>query len=216
MTPIQNQLILRQALYRFFGSLFLYPDQELLMSAMGGAQELLDSRALWEEYAFAEKLSALITFLLNFTADERKTIVDGYNRLFLVKPLAPPYETSYLKVPGQSEGTLAAEISGTYGQAGLIVSPETNELPDHIAVELEYMSFLCEKELTALQNDDADELASTLQEQQHFMDHHLARWYPQFAKKALSTGVESTLYQHVIGTAFAFLRSELELLEIKS
>jgi TorA maturation chaperone TorD len=213
---VQNQLILRQALYRFFSYLFLYPDQELLTSAMGGAQELLDSRALWEDYAYAEKLSAFIAFLLNLSPDERKTVVNGYNRLFLVKPLAPPYETSYLKVSGQSEGTLAAEISGTYGGAGLIVSPETNELPDHIAIELEFISFLCEKELTALQNEDADAAASARGEQQQFMDKHLARWYPQFVMKAYSSGVESILYQHVIGTTFAFLLSELEFLEVKS
>lgn len=214
MTTTQNQLILRQALYRFFGSLYLYPDQELLTSAKQGAQELLNSQSLWKEYAFTEKLNALIAFLTHFDHDNRKTVVNEYNRLFLVKPLTPPYETFYLKRPGQSEGALAAEISGLYGQAGLIVSPETNDLPDHIAIELEFMSFLCEKEFNAEREGDDEAANIARQEQQNFNRQHLALWFPKFAKKALEKASD-TFYRRVIETTFAFLRYELELLEIR-
>lgn len=214
MTTTQNQLILRQALYRFFASLYLYPDQELLESLKQGAQELLNSHPLWENHAFDEKLNTLITILGQINLDQRKPIVDEYNRLFLVKPLTPPYETTYIKRPGQSEGILAAEISGLYGQAGLVVSPETNELPDHIAIELEFMSFLCEKELKAAQEDDDNGVNAARQEQQNFISQHLALWFPKFAKKALEEG-NDTFYKSIIEATFAFLRSELVLLEIR-
>ena len=214
MTTTQNQLILRQALYRFFGSLYLYPDQDLLANVKQGAWELLESHPLWENYAFDKKLNTLITHLLQVNLDERKPIVNEYNRLFLVKPLSPPYETFYIKHPGKSEGTLAAEISGLYRQAGLVVSPETNELPDHIAIELEYMSFLCEKEFTAAQESDDNAASTAWREQQDFISQHLALWFPKFAKKALEEGSD-LLYKSIIETTFAFLRSELKLLEVR-
>jgi TorA maturation chaperone TorD len=115
---------------------------------------------------------------------------------------------------GQSEGTIAANISGIYSMAGLTVSPKLNELPDHIAIELEFMSFLCEKELLALK-DRNEEIAVVAQmEQKNFMGEHLARWYPKFAMKVLSETGED-LYKLLIKTGFVFLRSELKFLELE-
>ena len=214
MDKTLNQVLLRQALYRFLGSLFLYPDVELLVNLQESAGELLASEDLWKDQVFAEKLHALIANLIAFDLDNRKTIVDEYNRLFLVKPKVPPYETSYIYIFGQSEGTIAANISGIYSMAGLTVSPKLNELPDHIAIELEFMSFLCEKELLALK-DRNEEIAVVAQmEQKNFMGEHLARWYPKFAMKALSETSED-LYKLLIQTGFVFLRTELKFLGLE-
>ena len=203
-----NQVLLRQALYRFLGSLFLYPDVELLVNLQESAGELLASEDLWKDQVFAEKLHALIANLIAFDLDNRKTIVDEYNRLFLVKPKVPPYETSYIYILGQSEGTIAANISGIYSMAGLTVSPKLNELPDHIAIELEFMSFLCEKELLALKDRNEEIAVVAQKEQKNFMGEHLARWYPNFAMKALSETGED-LYKLLIQAVFVFLRTEL-------
>ncbi len=209
-----NQVLLRQALYRFLGSLFLYPDVELLANLQENAGELLASEDLWKDQVFAEKLHALIANLIAFDFDNRKTIVDEYNRLFLVKPKVPPYETSYIYILGQSEGTIAANISGIYSMAGLTVSPKLNELPDHIAIELEFMSFLCEKELLALKDRNEERAVVAQKEQKNFMGEHLARWYPKFAMKALSETGED-LYKLLIQAVFVFLRNELKFLELE-
>ena len=209
-----NQTMLRQVLYRFFGSLFLYPDEELLSDIQNGTKEILNNDDLWKDQVIAEKLMALTMFLESINRECRKTIVDEYNRLFLVKPKAPPYESSYIKLSGQSEGMIAAEISGIYGQAGLIVDPETNELPDHIAVELEFMSFLCEKEKIALQDGYQEGVITVQKQQQKFVDEHLACWYPKFAKQTLLE-TKKSLYEILTLTTFVFLKNELEYLEIK-
>ncbi|MEE9599708.1 MAG: molecular chaperone TorD family protein, partial [Anaerolineales bacterium] len=105
--------------------------------------------------------------------------------------------------------------SGVYGLAGLAVSPEMNELPDHVAVQLEFMSFLCEKELIALQNNDQKVLADSQQEQRRFLRDHLARWFPQFAKKALEEADRDSFYRQVVETTYAFLYNELDVLDIR-
>jgi DMSO reductase family type II enzyme chaperone len=214
MDTTLNRVVLRQALYRFFGSLFLYPDEELIANLQDGSGELLASEELWKDQFYAAKLNELIENILAFDVDNRKTIVDEYNRLFLVKPKAPPYETSFISILGQSEGTIAADISGYYSTVGLIVSPSINELPDHIAIELEFMSFLCERELLALKDgNDADAVVAQ-NEQRRFMSEHLARWYPQFAKKVLSE-TDEKLFKSLIQSVFVFLRSELRFLELE-
>jgi TorA maturation chaperone TorD len=212
---MQTLLVLRQTLFRFFSLLFLYPSTENLFGIQLGASELLNSHQAWSDKPYAEKLSTLLALLSNVYPDDRKKIVDEYNRLFLVKPKVSPYETSYLKLLGQSEGTIAADVSGIYGWAGLVVSPDMNELPDHIAVELEFMSFLYEKEITANEEGSPTDITTTQQEQRDFMTNHLARWYPQFAKKALSEADENLIYRNVVETLYSFLRSELEILKIR-
>lgn len=206
------QILFRQALYRLFCSVFLYPDEEMLVDLQIGVKELLNSSDYWNEYAFAENLRQLISNIINLDLNDRKPLVNEYNRLFLIKPKAPPYETTYLKYPGKSDGMIGADLSGIYGSAGLVVSPELNELPDHIAVQLEFMSFLCEKESTALQEDNQPDLIAAQQEQRSFLKNHLARWFPKFAKKVLEEANSELLYRQVVETTFGFLRNELVIL----
>lgn len=206
------QILFRQALYRLFCSVFLYPDEEMLIDLQIGVGELLNSSDYWNEYTFAENLQQLISNIIDLDLNERKQLVNEYNRLFLIKPKVPPYETTYLKHLGKSEGMIGAELSGIYGSAGLVVSPEFNELPDHIAVQLEFMSFLCEKESTALQEDNQQNLITAQQEQRSFLNNHLARWFPKFAKKVLEEANSELLYRQVVETTFGFLRNELDIL----
>lgn len=206
------QILFRQALYRLFCSVFLYPDEEMLIDLQIGVGELLNSSDYWNEYTFAENLQQLISNIIDLDLNERKQLVNEYNRLFLIKPKVPPYETTYLKHLGKSEGMIGAELSGIYGSAGLVVSPELNELPDHIAVQLDFMSFLCEKESTALQEDNQQNLITAQQEQRSFLNNHLARWFPKFAKKVLEEANSELLYRQVVETTFGFLRNELDIL----
>lgn len=211
---MQNLLIIRQALYRFFSHLFLYPDEENLNDMCVAANELLNSQESWGEQPYAEKLSVLLEQLSEVNIEDRKWIEDEYNRLFLIKPLVPPYETTYLKSMGKSDGMVVATVSGIYAQAGLAISPSFNDMPDHVAIELEFMSFLCEKELQALSEGDEESVSDMQQGQYEFMGKHLAQWYPHFAEKALSEA-KKNLYKNVVGASTAFLRKELELLGIR-
>ncbi len=208
------QSLFRQALYRLLCSVFLYPEEELLVDLQLGVKELLNSSHFWEEYTFAENLSQLISAIINLDMKYRIPLVNEYNHLFLIKPKVPPYGSIYLEIPGKSQGMIGADLSGVYGSAGLAVSPDMNELPDHIAVQLEFMSFLCEKELKALQEDNQIDVAGSQLEQKTFLSEHLALWFPTFAKKALEETDRDTFYRQVVETTFAFLHSELDFLEI--
>ena len=212
---LSMQTLFRQALYRLLCSVFLYPDEEMLVDLQSGVRELLNSSDYWDDYGFAENLQQLISTIIGLDMNERVPLVNEYNRLFLVKPKVPPYETTYLKLPGQSNGMIEADLMGVYGLAGLAVSPEMNELPDHIAVQLEFMSFLCEKELIAIQNNDQKEVADRQREQKRFMRDHLVLWFPKFAKKAREEAGRDSFYRQVVETTFAFLHNELNILDIR-
>jgi TorA maturation chaperone TorD len=137
--------------------------------------------------------------------------LNEYNRLFLIRPKAPLHETYYLDTEGPFRGLLTARLEGEYLQAGLTVSSELNELPDHIAVELEFMSFFSSQEVQA---ELAKEALHYRQCQRSFMETHLARWFPKMAHR-VKKAEPKQIYSLVVQATYAYLLSELEYLGIR-
>lgn len=86
----------------------------------------------------------------------------------------PPYESVYTD-EGVLYGPSTAIVIKKYRQFNLRV--QENEPPDHLALELDFMRFLCEREAQAwwLNLDVVREL---LEEEYMFLDNHLALWVP--------------------------------------
>lgn len=194
--------------YRLLASLFLYPDKERLASLQDVAMALMEDSA-WRESSSHDLFEDLLDQLVEIEPSQRKNLVDEYNRLFFVKPKAPPYESYHLDREGQLRGLITSELEGEYRQAGLKISPELNELPDHLSVELEFMAFLCEKECQASRANDKPNTAKFHLQKREFLIRHLAQWFPKFFRcvKEASPG---RFYHIVILTTFVFLRQELE------
>lgn len=206
---------LRQALYRLFGALLLPPTAERLAWLKQAAGELLTLEALWSDRAYAPALRPLLERVAGLEEAAAEQLEGVFNRLFEVNPLAPPYESVYLDPDGEARGALAAEVQAAYARSGLQTSPALNELPDHVAVELEFLSFLCGREADALERGDLAAAAQGRREQRAFMDEHLARWFPAFARTVVEQA-EGDFYPAVVGAAFAFLKQELALLGLRS
>ncbi|MFQ5381669.1 MAG: molecular chaperone, partial [Dehalococcoidia bacterium] len=75
-----------------------------------------------------------------------------------VSPDCPDYETSYSATDIFMQTQAMADVAGFYVAHGLQVGGARRERPDHIATELEFMSFLALKEAYALEHLGADEL----------------------------------------------------------
>ncbi|MBW8011106.1 MAG: molecular chaperone TorD family protein [Chloroflexi bacterium] len=184
--PINSSIetvILQQTLFRFFAWLFLYPDQHLLEVLRNGSTELLQMEFLWKDKQFAGSIRSLLKQLLSLDETGVSKLVQEYNRLFLIKPLVPPYESLTLAPEGRGRGWVAAQLERQYNHFGLELSNSLNELPDHLAVELEFMSYLCGLEAAALETNELVEIANTQKAQRAFLDKHLRRWFPIFSQK---------------------------------
>jgi TorA maturation chaperone TorD len=100
---------------------------------------------------------------------------------------APPYESVYRQdVPMFERGLLMGrstrQVRQEYAAAGLQLAPDYTDLPDHIAAELEFMSFLCSKEAGAWQADDGKAARGRASTQRLFLTQHLSRWVPAFCQ----------------------------------
>jgi anaerobic sulfite reductase subunit A len=67
-----------------------------------------------------------------------------------------------------------------YREEGLDRAGEFNEPEDHVALELEFMAYLCQKTTAALQSGDQGAASGYLHKQKDFLEKHLIPWVPTF------------------------------------
>jgi len=111
-----------------------------------------------------------------------------YFRMFIGAgmPEAPPWESYYRTEEGIifSEYTLA--VRAQYERFGLVSENKGHEPEDHIGLELEFMSFLCDRWQELLRKGDGKQAAAVLNDQKTFMDEHLLPWVPIFCRKVVN------------------------------
>jgi len=168
-----------------------------------------------KEIYLEEKVFEALTLLLNtlcpdaaiFSAAMEETIQKysnedlavEYARLF-VGPFelkAPPYGSIYLDGERRVMGDSTMEVVRIYEKAGLATDKEFKELPDHIAVELEFMYYLIYKEVEALEKLEKDKALAFGETRLRFFNRFLSPWIPPFCEKIK----EATDNQFYIGLA---------------
>ena len=120
------------------------------------------------------------------TAPDWRELEFEYNRLFVGPEhvQCPPYESVYRSDRPDVElglvmGPSVTDVKRMYGEAGLGMSKELKELPDHIAIELEFMSSLCLKEAESNDQREADLWRAR---QSEFWRSHLKPWAATFGE----------------------------------
>jgi len=129
-----------------------------------------------------------------------------YNRLF-VGPGAPrvyPYESLYRDSMSLVMGPCAGEVLQAYRRNGLAINTAFRDLPDHVAVELEFMARLCCEEARAGLAGRGDLALRLKQDQRSFLDAHLATWLPAMCERVLRE-TTSTMYRGFAEIAATFV-----------
>ena len=158
-----------------------------------------------KEIYLEEKVFKTLTSLLNtlcpdaaiFSAAMEETIQKysnedlavEYARLF-VGPFelkAPPYGSVYLDGGRRVMGDSTIEVVRIYEKAGMVMDKDFKELPDHIAVELEFMYYLIYKEMEALEKSEKDKALAFGETRNRFFNRFLSPWIPPFCEKIKET-----------------------------
>jgi TorA maturation chaperone TorD len=93
----------------------------------------------------------------------------------------PPYESVW-RGEGKLMGKVTSSVLRTYNEAGMELASGTTEPPDHVGVELSYLSYLCSKEADAHRSCDSTEMARYSRMQYDFLRQHVVRWVPSFCQ----------------------------------
>lgn len=137
-----------------------------------------------------------------------------YARLFIGPShmVVPPYETFY--GPRNSQGAAllmvsqaAIAVENAYREAGVIVSKDLREPPDHFATEMEFLYFLCKQESDAWAMGKNAAAKKWRRRQLAFLDGHVAKWGCEFCQ-AVKTESIHPFYRSIAHFGEAFIQLE--------
>lgn len=166
MQETMNEVCQRAETYKFLSECYYLPDEQF-------AQKVVDF--VQTNQFFAELGSCV-------SADfELESLKIDFSQLFVgpFKLLAPPYGSFYLE-DSRLMGDSTVDVRDWYEKEGLDIV--IKDVPDHIAMELEFVYYLIAKQIEAIEDSNAQEAQSYLQKQSSFLKTHLARWLPKFAE----------------------------------
>lgn len=172
----------QHAVYRVLGSFFLPPDPDRLSTLVAAVPELERVAQPLEGLAGHRTWTGLLRRLESLDDDDVERMGTEYTSLFLSGSrdlTVQPFESSYVPVSEYEVASVSAAVEARYRRAGLQLT-STGELPDHLAVELEFCAYLCHQEGDTTDDSDA---ARWRAERRAFLSDHLVRWLPSFAEK---------------------------------
>ena len=207
-----KQLMLnRRNLYHFFARLYQKELDEELFEKLKHMEFPADR----EENDLTEFRDALLRFNEYFEYDTGETIDDlaaDYAKTFLGAGNADgraafPYESVYTSPKHVMMQDAWNKVSEIYDAKGIERNEEAKELlEDHIAVELDFMAFLC---------DETYEYTETLQgleEQKEFLVRHLLNWTPAFCLD-IKENADTEFYRMVGQLTTGFLQLDSFILD---
>ena len=121
--------------------------------------------------------------------------------------VAPPYGSIYLDDAKTVMGDSTAKVAAFYHACGLHLADDFHELPDHFAVELEFMSYLAFKQREAEAAGDKAEVARLVALQREFLDRFLLPWLEPFTS-AVVIDAEAPFYQAIARCTAAFINAD--------
>ncbi len=200
----------RADLCRFLSACYYEPAEEF-------AQERLFDSMVTAAARLDPELADLAGKLRDaFAAQDLQTLLVDYTRLFLgpLKPLALPYGSAWLPADArQAEDNPPPAVLALYSEGGFDMDDAFMELPDHVAVELEFLyvlTFTMAQARQAGQVDDAHRLELL---HQRFLREHLGAWIAPFAA-AVAANAQTRFYRGLAALTERFVRMQTSTLTV--
>lgn len=199
----------REALYRFLARLYILEVDAPLLEAMQAMTfpEAVSNPDLSEGYGLLRE------YLARSTEEDLEDLAVDYANVFLAAGVAQglaafPYESVYVSKTHMLEQEPKSRIAELYASRGLTPNRDLPKAPeDHIAMELEYMAFLCR-----LLEEESGDAESLLLEQKEFLEAHLVNWVPLLCRDVVGYA-QTDFYKAVGKITDSFIQMEQTLLQ---
>lgn len=135
-----------------------------------------------------------------FESESNETLLVDYAHLFLgpVGLLALPYESAWLDKESESSIDATQALLDLFEAGGFAVDEDFRDLPDHLAVELEFLYTLLFRMASAVRSADRHELDEVSALRRTLIEAHLGRWLPRF-QSAVEAGAQCRFYRELVG-----------------
>ncbi|OGU00580.1 MAG: molecular chaperone TorD [Geobacteraceae bacterium GWC2_48_7] len=211
MTENRNIDTTREDAYRLLAACYYSPTQALLDENCCSALANLLAVVAPDAAAHAAEAAA-------FSGDlSVEALAVEHARLFIgpFQLVAPPYGSIYLDDSKTVMGDSTAKVATFYHSCGLHMADDFLELPDHFAVELEFMSYLAfmQREASSVGNNVEKKRLIGLQKE--FLDTFLLPWLQPFTAAVINDG-EAPFYQALARCTAAFIKADSEALTVEA
>lgn len=192
---------------RLLAACFYPPDRNLFMD------ENIPEKLGALLKAACPKAALLVPNLRSCIADEKSSVAlkVAHTRLFLGPPsmLAPPYASCHMSRNNAVMGPVTVEISKLYNKAGLVMDADFHDMPDHVAVMLEFLYFLLFRETVAASIGNQEEAAFFENMRHRFLDDFMRPWIPKLSAAIREAG-EHPFYTALGECVDVFIRHGFE------
>lgn len=153
---------------------------------------------------------------LEHTAIEamRTDLAADYAQLFLGMSAHPvaPFESVYTSEEGLLMQGARDKVLALLRQEGLAIPKDFGLPEDHLALEFDFMAFLCKKEQEAIECNDIEMGRQARQKQKQFLRDHLANWVPRMCDD-VSDRARTGFYRGLAQLTKEFIEEELYYFE---
>ncbi len=193
----------RADLCRFLSACYYEPAAEFAEEKLFDSMLVAATRLSPDLADHARKLG------MAFASQDLQTLLVDYTRLFLgpIEALAQPYGSVWLGVPEPTDDIPPPAVVDLYSEGGFDVDEEFMELPDHIAVELEFLYLLTFNANQAERTGQREDGVLIERLRQRFLGEHLGAWIAPFAA-AVTAGAETAFYRELAALTERFVRIE--------
>lgn len=208
MNKDRERLLADADIYRLLSLSFAYPDEEtieILRSIIEDVGEIIHSFSseVQEKFLlYKDSLNGLST----------EAVEEEFTELFMTRMLCPPYENSYGK-SGDSKAENLADINGFYKAFSLSVSEKGSEMPDHIAIELEFLSLITLKEAYGIERGIRDMVEVCVLAKKKFLKDHIGRWAGLFCKNLIKRTTKDS-YRNLALLTSSFIEEQMKFYDI--
>lgn len=194
-----DKTIQRGNCFKLLAACFYEPDKQLfLKEELCEKLELVLQGVSPEGEAAARKMQSFLKVL-----DQEELSID--HAVLFIGPFeltAAPYGSVYIEKKRTVMGESTVNVAGYYQEAGLSV--DVKEVPDHIAIELEFMHYLCIKEAAAARDNQIQDAQQLREQQRVFYFNALKPWTREFCE-AMRAGTENGFYRNLADCLEYFL-----------
>lgn len=208
----------RALIYSYFAQALAPPNSGLFEEAADGSLlRVLEAGLAALPLAHRELCSQPVASVCRALADEAAgsdaALDVEYARLFGNGVVCPHYEAAYVSSDPFRDVHVVAKIAGLYQAHGVQVASAIGERPDYVAVELEFMNFLCTKQARASQRAELQRVGQCRQMQRDFFTQHLGCWIRPFCDKLVEV-TRLPFYEALSRALICFIDAETHYLGV--
>lgn len=197
--------IARADIYRLLSAFFYQPEAAFLEEEVFGQLKTSMTKV------YPQIVPDIVTLEAAFKGVGLNVLQLDYSRLFLgpFEILAKPYGSVYLDGDKVVMGDSTISALALYREGSFDIADDFKEMPDHIAVELEFLYLLTFQIAQASEDANRHDL---IRLKKRFLIEHLGKWVAPFAE-ALRKGAETDFYRGLAEITEQIVIEDLQKLE---